>query len=46
VHLFRLIAGHMPKPVKLRDVLLYILRKDNLAVEKGRWKRMSARKLS
>lgn len=25
VHLFRLIAGHMPKPVKLRDVLQYIL---------------------
>lgn len=25
VHLFRLIAGHIPKPVKLRDVLQYVL---------------------
>lgn len=25
VHLFSLIAGHMPKPVKLKDVLQYIL---------------------
>lgn len=44
VHLFRLIAGHVPKPVKLRDVLQYILRIDNLAVEKVRLKWMSARK--
>lgn len=46
VHLFRLKGGHVPKPVNLRNVLQYILRKDNLAVEKVRLKWKSARKVS
>lgn len=35
LHLFRLIAGHMPKPVKLGDVLQYILSSRESEVEMG-----------